>query len=260
MRFRVGSVPYLNAAPLTRWLEREAGARYAEVIYAPPSELARMLKHAALDVALVSSVEHFRRPETRFVEGLAIASRREVLSVRLFCKRPVSEVRSVALDTSSLTSAALTRILLERAYGVQPNYLAAVPDLKAMLRLADAALLIGDLGMTAHHEEATVILDLGLAWYEWTGLPFVWAMWLMNPDAPAAQLTELLHTSYQWGKAHLELIIDMEAARTGIPRALCRRYLREVMVYEIDASFQQGLERFRAEYHQSLGAEALPRG
>ncbi|MCS7207943.1 MAG: menaquinone biosynthesis protein [Fimbriimonadales bacterium] len=257
MRFRVGSVPYINAAPLTRWLETDAGARYAEVVYAPPSELARQLAQGALDVALVSSVEHFRRPETRFVPGLAIASRREVLSVRLFCKAPVAQLRTVALDTSSLTSAALTRILLERAYGVHAQYVSAAPDLDSMLRCADAALLIGDLGMTAAHEAVVQVVDLGAAWHDWTGLPFVWAVWQMHANAPFAALTELLHTAYQWGKAHLEMLVDAEAARAGIPHALCRRYLHEVMVYEIDASFLQGLARFRQEYLQGLSGRTL---
>ncbi|MDW8107552.1 MAG: menaquinone biosynthesis protein [Armatimonadota bacterium] len=250
MRFKVGSVPYVNAAPLTRWLESETGARYAEVIYAPPSQLAQMLRAGALDVALVSSVEHFHRPETRYVHGLAIASRREVLSVRLFSQVPLAQVRTVALDTSSLTSAALTRILLERVYRVCPAYIDAPPDLEAMLQSADAALLIGDLGMTAHHPAVREVLDLGVAWHEWTGLPFVWALWLMNADAPAEAISDLLHTAYEWGERNLDAIIAAEAQRTGIPRELCAHYLREVMVYEIDDTFLQGLERFRAEVAQ----------
>ncbi|MCS7301041.1 MAG: menaquinone biosynthesis protein [Fimbriimonadales bacterium] len=247
MRYRVGSVPYINAAPLTRWLETEAGARYAEVTYAPPSQLAQMLKRGELDVALVSSVEHFRRPDTRFVDGLAIATRRETLSVRLFSKTPIAQARTIALDTSSLTSAALTRILLERAYGVEPVYLSAAPNLNTMLQQADAALLIGDLGLTARHEAVVEILDLGAAWHTWTGLPFVWALWLMNADAPHDALSELLHTAYLWGKQNLKAIIEAESIRTGLPLELCRRYLQEVMVYAIDAPFLHGLERFRQE-------------
>ncbi|MCS6918556.1 MAG: menaquinone biosynthesis protein [Fimbriimonadales bacterium] len=256
MRYRVGSVPYINAAPLTRWLETESGARAAEVVYAPPSQLAQMLQAGALDVALVSSVEHFRRPDTRFVQGLAIASEREVLSVRLFSRLPLEQIRTVALDTSSLTSAALTRILLKQAYGVQADYIPAAPNLEAMLAQADAALLIGDLGMTAQHEAATQILDLGAVWRDWTGLPFVWAVWLMNADAPAEPLSALLHESYQWGATRLDAIIDAEAQRTGIPYDLCRRYLREVMVYAIDERFLRGLERFRHEWLAGLSERA----
>lgn len=257
MRFRIGSVPYINAAPLTRWLETDAGRRHAEVIYAPPSMLAQMLEQRSVDVALVSSVEHFRRPDTQLVDGLAIASRREVLSVRLFIKTPIARIQTVALDTSSLTSAALTRIVLERAYGIYPKYLSAPPDLNAMLQAADAALLIGDLGMTAHHEAVAQYLDLGTVWHAWTGLPFVWAVWLMNPESPALPIAELLHQAYQWGKAHRQAIVEAESKRTGISSELCRRYLSEVMVYETDATFLQGLERFRNEY-AALFSERFP--
>ncbi|OYT69123.1 MAG: hypothetical protein CFK48_09250 [Armatimonadetes bacterium CP1_7O] len=257
MRFRIGSVPYINAAPLTRWLETDAGRRYAEVVYAPPSRLAQMLEQRTIDVALVSSVEHFRRPETRFVDGLAIASRREVLSVRLFSKTTIARIQTVALDTSSLTSAALTRIVLERAYGVYPNYRSAPPDLNVMLQSADAALLIGDLGMTAQHTAVVQYLDLGAAWHAWTGLPFVWAVWLMNPESPAEPIAALLHDAYQWGKVHLPTIVEAESQRTGIPLELCRRYLSEVMVYETDAACLQGLERFRNEY-QAMFSERRP--
>ncbi|GIV06671.1 MAG: chorismate dehydratase [Fimbriimonadales bacterium] len=257
MRLRIGSVPYINAAPLTRWLETDAGMRYAEVVYAPPSRLAQMLEQRTIEVALVSSVEHFRRPETRFVDGLAIASRREALSVRLFSKTPIAHIQTVALDTSSLTSAALTRILLERAYGVYPKYLSAPPDLNVMLQSADAALLIGDLGMTAQHEAVAQWLDLGAAWNAWTGLPFVWAVWLMNPESPAESIAALLHDAYQWGQAHLPAIVETESKRTGIPLDLCRRYLSEVMVYAIDAAFLHGLERFRREYEAMLRKQFL---
>ena len=135
-RLIIGSVPYMNGAPLTRWFETESGRRVAEVRYAAPSMLARWLEAGEVDVALVSSVELFRRPNTQFVPGLAIASRREALSVRLFSKTPLKAMRSVALDESSLTSAALVRILLTRVYGVQPRYQNHPPDLHAMLQLS----------------------------------------------------------------------------------------------------------------------------
>jgi chorismate dehydratase len=116
-RLRVGSVPYINAAPLTRWLETDEATPFVEVVYAPPSVLARQLQARELDVALVSSVELARREDARPVADLCIGSRDAVLSVRLFCKTPLRQVRTIALDTSSLTSVALTQILLARAYG-----------------------------------------------------------------------------------------------------------------------------------------------
>ena len=243
----IGSVPYMNGAPLTRWFETEAGRQAAALRYAAPSRLARWLEAGEVDVALVSSVELFRRPDTQFVPGLAIATRREALSVRLFSKVPFAEIRTVALDESSLTSSALARILLRRVYRIQPDYRDHPPVLEAMLQQADAALLIGDAGMSASGE-GLYVMDLGEAWYQWTGLPFVWALWLANANAPMPLLTDLMHTAFAWGEAHLDEIIEREARRTGLPLELCARYLREVMTYRIDELFLQGLERFCVEW------------
>lgn len=259
IRFVIGSVPYMNAAPLTRWLFSSEGAQMAEVRYAPPSVLAQWLEARQVDVALVSSVEHFRRPDTQFVPGLAIASEREVLSVRLFSKVPVEQIRSVALDTSSLTSSALVQILLQQVYGISPRYRNMPPTLERMLAESDSALLIGDAGMLADASGLTV-LDLGEAWYRWTGLPFVWALWLANSDADMPALTDLLHRAYAWGARHLDLLIAEASQRTGIPPALCERYLREVMVYRLDARFLQGLERFRKEWQALTSGECVAKG
>jgi len=247
-KLRVGSVPYINAAPLTRWLETDEATPFVEVVYAPPSVLARQLEARALDAALVSSVELARRDDVRPVANLCIGSRDAVLSVRLFCKLPLRQVRTVALDASSLTSAALTRVLLTRAYGIRAEYRDAAPDLDAMLGQADAALLIGDLGMTASHLAVCEVIDLGSAWRAYTGLPFVWALWLSNAETPEQPLAELLRRAYQWGAAHLDALIDAEAQRTGVPREACERYLKDVMVYELDESLRAGLARFLGEY------------
>jgi len=250
-KLRVGSVPYMNAAPLTRWLETDEATPYVEVVYAPPSLLARQLEARALDVALVSSVELARRDDVRAVADLCISSRDAVRSVRLFCKLPIRQVRTVALDASSLTSAALTQILLARAFGVHAKYRHAVPDLDAMLGQADAALLIGDLGMTAEPHAVREVLDLGSAWRAYTGLPFVWALWLANAETPEQPLAALLQRAYQWGVAHLDALVDAEAQRTGVPREVCERYLRDVMVYEMDESLRAGLARFLWECQQA---------
>ena len=247
-KLRVGSVPYINAAPLTRWLETDEATPFVEVVYAPPSVLARQLQARELDVALVSSVELARREDARPVADLCIGSRDAVLSVRLFCKTPLRQVRTIALDTSSLTSVALTQILLTRAYGVQAAYRRAAPDLDAMLQQVDAALLIGDLGMTAAHPEVREVVDLGSAWRAYTGLPFVWALWLVNAETPDQPLADLLRRAYQWGKAHIDALVEAESRRAGIPHDLCERYLKQVMVYELDESLRAGLSRFLHEY------------
>ncbi|MGQ9901458.1 MAG: menaquinone biosynthetic enzyme MqnA/MqnD family protein [Fimbriimonadales bacterium] len=257
-KLRVGSVPYMNAAPLTRWLETDEAAPFVQVVYAPPSELARQLEARALDVALVSSVERARRADVYPAARLGIGSREAVLSVRLFSKVPLPQIRTVALDTSSLTSVALTQILLARAYGVRPEYRHAAPDLDTMLVQADAALLIGDLGMTAAHPAVVETRDLGSEWHRYTGLPFVWALWLANAETPRQPLEELLQHAYQWGMAHIDALVEAESQRTGIPRQRCEHYLKSVMVYALDDAMLMGLERFLQECrHAQLVAGAV---
>jgi len=112
--------------------------------------------------------------------------------------------------------------------------------------------------MTAAHPAVREVVDLGSAWRAYTGLPFVWAVWLANAETPDQPLADLLRRAYQWGKARIDAIVDAESQRTGIPHALCARYLKQVMVYEIDESLQAGLERFLREYAALQGRFPSP--
>jgi len=253
----IGGVPYLNAKPLVAWFDTPEGrASGIEVVYNVPSRLARMVERGEVACALVSSVELFRHPDWKAVPRVAIASTGEVLSVRLFSKVPLSRVRSVALDTSSLTSAALVRILFARWWEADPQYLSAAPDLQAMLQRADAALLIGDRGMFAP-AEGLYVADLGEEWYRWTGLPFVWALWLGRAEQMTATLVEVLQHAQAWGREHLEQIVSHEAQRMGKEEGLVRRYLCKVMQYEMTPEHEAGLARFAEECHR-LGLAPSP--
>lgn len=253
---RIGSVPYLNARPLVDWFHTPEGRNTGvEVVYAVPSQLARMVQQGEVACATVSSIELFRNPSWQAVPQIAIASTGRVLSVRLFCKVPVEAVRSVALDTSSLTSAALVKVLFARRWGITPAYLPAQPDLTAMLQKADAALLIGDRGMIAP-EDGLCVIDLGLAWYEWTGLPFVWALWLGQQQQITPRLIQLLEGAREWGTRHLGRIAQDAASRTGLDANLALRYLRDIMQYELTPLHQEGLHRFATECQQ-LGLISL---
>jgi chorismate dehydratase len=240
----IGSVPYMNATPLTRWFETPEGREAAEIRLAVPSVLAQWLTAREVDVALVSSVEAFRQKNTVIVPGIAIASEREVMSVRLFSKVPFERLKQVALDSGSLTSTALIRVLLRELYGAKPLYVSAPPDLNRMLAECEAGLLIGDNGMAASAEGLSV-MDLGAAWYQLTGLPFVWAVWLANAETDLERLTTLLHRAKAWGLAHLEELVGQEAERMGLNPALCRHYLHEIIVYDLAPPHLQGLELFK---------------
>jgi len=247
---RIGSVPYLNAKPLIAWFQTPEGKRSGvEVVYDVPSRLARMVEAGEVGCAMVSSVELFRHADWRAVPGIAIASTGKVLSVRLFSKVPVDRIHSVALDTSSLTSSALVRVLFARRWYATPRYIPAAPNLEAMLQQADAALLIGDKGMMAC-SEGLFVVDLGEEWYRWTGLPFVWALWLGRAENITPPLVDCLHRAKAWGLEHLDTIVQQEASRLDISESLVRLYLRDIMQYAMTDAHEQALNRFAHECKQ----------
>src|SRR5207253_858791 len=169
--FRVGSVSYLNAVPLTRGLE-------TEITFATPAKLAEMLRRDELDAALVSVTEVLFNDRYDILDGIAVASLGEVKSVLLAHRLPIEEVSEVFCDTASLTSVNLLRVLLAER-GLRPEFKPlASYDFSS---LSDYALLIGDpaldfLRSSRQHE----IWDLGAAWYDLTKLPFVYAVWALR--------------------------------------------------------------------------------
>lgn len=237
-RWTVGSVPFLNARPLVRCLE--AGDSPVAVRYAPPSRLPALLESGAADAILVSSLYALSRPGRSVVEGTGIASRREVLSVRLFSRVPFERIERLALDPSSMTSNALARIVLAELYGARPEArIGPVSRLDALLEDADAAILIGDAGMSAEAGGLRV-LDLGEAWHELTGLPFVWALWVGGPSLDPA-LAAVLDEARAEGVAGLDAIVS---ETTDFPPDLTARYLREVMEYEMAPEHWRALSEF----------------
>jgi chorismate dehydratase len=241
----IGSVPYLNARPLVRWFydTEEGRASGIRVVESVPSELARMLERGEVAAALVSSVELFRAPGLTYAPGAAVAAEGPVLSVRLLSRVPLERIRSVALDTSSLTSVALVKILLAERFGLNPQYGHAPPNLERMLAEADAALLIGDLGYR-EYDASLHVLDLGAAWYELTGLPFVYALWIGTGVSLTAELTGVLFRAKEWGKAHLPDIARTEYRRLNETYERTLNYLTHIMHYDVGPREEQGLRLF----------------
>lgn len=249
-RFRVGSVPYVNAYPLIG-LEPVDGL---EIELAVPSRLPALLESGAVDAILVSSFYALTRPGVCLVGDVAIGSRGPVDSVRLFSKVPFGEIRQLALDSSSMTSNALAMILLQNVYDCAPEATPHPPDLNEMLGVADAAVLIGDIGMTEPGEGLNV-LDLGVAWTDWTGLPFVWAVWT-GREGVSDELGRLLNQSWvEWQQTLAGPTADdwwSEAqARCGWPIERLQQYLTSTMRYELDADAKAGLKRFAEELASS---------
>jgi chorismate dehydratase len=239
---RIGSVPYLNAKPLTDWLHTSDCEIPVEVVYVVPSRLAELLEAGDVDVAMVSIFEWFRRPQLGLVPGISISADGPVKSVRLFSKVPVGEIRSLALDTSSLTSVALVRILLAEMGVTSPELLPMPPDLGAMLDRSDAGLLIGDLRL--FESPAEHVYDLGAMWKERTGLPFVYAAWLARPEADLQAIGETLTRARDWGCERLEALSARWSVELGLPEERVRDYFINVMRYDLDERKMEAIKLF----------------
>lgn len=241
----VGSVPYVNARPLVHQLERSPGVR---VLLDLPSNLPSRLDSGAADVVLVSSFEALAGSGRRVAEGCSISSFGPAESVRLFSKRPLGEIESLALDASSLTSNNLALALLAESYGCRPRAETCPPDLAPMLATHDAALLIGDRGMRASGEGLRV-LDLGEAWTALTHKPFVWALWV-GGESLSPEACDALLQARVWGQEHLDEIVRDAAMRAGWPLELARHYLVETMSYDLTEAHLEGLRLFGELLHR----------
>jgi chorismate dehydratase len=240
-RIRIGAVEYLNTKPLI--CDLELLAPEAELILDLPSRLAGRLAEGTLDVALIPVVEYFRGRDYSILPHMAIASRGPVLSVTIFSRKPWTEMKSLALDVGSRTSAALTQVLLKR-YGAKPKLLPLPITQEAEEVDADAVLLIGDRAMRAALPGFAYSYDLGQEWHDWTGLPFVYAVWAVRPGANLGDVAEALCEAKRRGRERVAQIAYQEAQRLELDAAFCRRYLTNIIRFDLGPAELAGLERY----------------
>lgn len=242
---RLGAVSYLNVRPLVYVLEQDPGV---SLRFDVPAECARLLETGAIDLGMVPSITYPDRECDRIVPGLCIGSVGPVASVALFARRPMREVRSIALDTSSRTSAALVRILCRRRFRIAPAFVPLAPDLTSMLAAADAALLIGDQALFAdYHAAGATKIDLGAEWTALTGLPFVWAFWAGRSGAADPAIVGRLQAAAREGMSRVDEIAAAYCAAHPQDTDLAARYLRDNLVFELDAPAIEGLRAFYRE-------------
>jgi len=242
MPIRIGAVSYLNTKPLIYDLEKLAPE--AELILEPPSKLADHLAEGQLEVALIPIIEYFRSGEYTIVPNIAIASRGPVLSVTLFSRLPWGEIRRVALDEGSRTSAALAQILLWRKYGVRPEVVPLPLAEEAENADADAVLLIGDRAMRACLPGFAHAYDLGQEWHDWTSLPFVYAVWAVRPGVDLGDVEKALLESKRRGCARIGEIAQREAPLLSLDAGFCRRYLANIIHFDLGPREQAGLHHY----------------
>lgn len=196
---RLGAVSYLNTKPLVEGLDRRPDL--FSVRYDVPAQCAALLHEGRIDVGLIPAIEYLRG-DYRIVPHIAIGSDGPVASVVIFSRVPVSRITTLALDISSRTSVALTRILCAHKWQIAPRLTPGEPDLRAMLQRADAALMIGDPVLALDANAAGVdTIDLGSEWKEMTGLPFVYAVWSGRSDALGPEHVEELQAARRRGEA-----------------------------------------------------------
>jgi chorismate dehydratase len=251
--FRITSIDYLNAAPLNYGFKHGICFKGFKdladfhLIFQTPSACSDSLRDGKVDAGLISSIECLRMPSLKIVPSLCISSPRKVRSVVILFKVPPNSIKALALDASSRSSSVLAQIILREKYGVQPSITEMPPNLETMLKGHDAALMIGDKAMKADRQ-GLVALDMAEEWYAWTGLPFVFALWAIRPDAPRLDVlggaAPFFHQSFELGKQNLESIIDQASRDIGWTKQEIREYLTENLSYALGKAEMESLSLF----------------
>jgi chorismate dehydratase len=271
-KLRISAISYLNTAPLMWNFEHErphpfAGnakawaTRHFEISYTLPSACALALAEGTADIGIIPAAAYMQIPGLLILPDVAIASRRAVRSILLVSKIPIEQVRTVALDTSSMTSVALTKILFGKWLGGPRIYTSMAPDLDRMLGECDAGLLIGDPALQVDRSRYHTF-DLAEEWIRFTGKPFVFAFWAVREAAlaegdPALDLAKIFRVSRDHGLEpdSISHIVRDWAPRLGMPEAGVRTYLTENIHYALDPVCIQGLQLF---YRYAAEIGALP--
>ena len=246
---RISIVQYLNTAPLVRGFTHGPLRGKYELSFTVPSQCAEALSSGAVDIAIIPAIEYQRMDGLVVLPNLSIASKGAVRSLLLIARRPIQQVTRIALDQSSRSTQALTRILCQKRWGIAPEFFEAAPDLPVMLQNADAALLIGDpalrvslavepggkrdssgvlrcAGSTAGVPDASELLlyDMVSEWRALTSLPAVLAVWAARRDAVTPEVVRDFQQSLAFGMQHLDEISAEAAGELGLPAAELRRY------------------------------------
>ncbi len=239
---RVGAVSYLNSKPLIEGFS--VALPGASLLLDVPSRLADELQKGRLDVALIPSVEAFSDPDYVIVSDACVATHGPVMSVKLYSRVPLGEIRTLALDEGSRTSACLTKVILSEQFGVEPKIESLPLHLGTEATTSDAILLIGDRAMHAPTEQFHTVWDLGEEWLRWTGLPFVFAMWVARRDTDLRGVGEALSAVRDLGLLNLGQIAQRECGPVGISAEVAQHYLAHNLHFRLGSAERQGLKQF----------------
>ena len=268
-KLRISIVQYLNTAPLVWGFTNGPLRGKYDLSFTVPSQCAEDLRAGRADVAIIPAIEYQRIDDLVVLPDMAIASKKQVRSLLIVAKKPIEQVKSLALDRSSRSTQALTRILCAEHWKIAPEFFEAPPDLRAMLQRADAALLIGDpallislgiekdcrfgadgqtmcpaatLGITT--SELLYVYDVVGEWRSLTGLPAVLAVWAARHDVATPEVTADFIASRDFGMSRISEISADAARELELPAQALESYLRRNIDFSLDEENRRGLELY----------------
>jgi chorismate dehydratase len=261
-RLRVSAISYLNTAPLMWDFEHGDAGKDFEISYTLPSLCAKALKDGTADIGIIPAAAYASIPDLVILPGVAIASRQAVRSILLVSKVPLEQIKSVALDASSLTSVALIKVLFAKWWNASPGFHAMEPNLDAMLATHDAALVIGDPALKIDRSRY-LTWDLAEEWIRWTGKPFVFAFWAVRraalyENAPSLDLAAVFQQSRDHGlaAASVDQIAREWSPKLSLAEESIRSYLTYNIYYYLDPTCMEGSRLFYR-HAQECGALSL---
>ena len=258
---RISAISYLNTAPLMWDFEHGSPNPEFEVSYTVPSQCAAELARGIADIGIIPAAAYATIPNLAIIPGVAIASKRPVRSILMVSHKSLADIRTVALDNSSLTSVALTRVLFEKYWGGQRTFTSAAPELDAMLQSNDAALLIGDPALQVDRSSYRT-WDLAEEWIRFTGKPFVFAFWAVRQESLGSSKLDLA-TVFQESRDHgleqhnLETIVETWSSKLRLSLESVREYLTSNIHFALDEECLDGLRLFYR-YAQECGVLPQP--
>ena len=266
---KIGRIPYINCYPVYGAIDRGIVPLDAELVDGVPTDLNRRMGAGELDISVVSAVEYARDSDRYLLlPALAISCDGPVRSVMLFSRRPAGELtsRNVIVSRSSMTSVALLELLFESVWHAKPRFIAGDAEVRDVVESndggADARLVIGDAALVLgsnHRERYPHVYDLGQAWKDWTGQPFVFAVWVAqrSTDVKEALVAHAgLISSRNWGLQHLAELAEQAHKATGVKKEVCAEYLSG-LDYGLSYSHLAGLTEF---YRRLVERGRIPNG
>lgn len=270
-KLRISIVEFLNTAPLVwGFTEGPFFGKY-DLSFALPSKCADALRAGEVDVAIIPAIEYQRMNGLVALPGMAVAAKGEVRSILVVSKKPIESVQTIALDTSSRSSAALVRLLAAENWHIAPEFIDADPDPPAMLARADAALVIGDPALRIAVKmdylfgkkpkdgaccqgdaselpvpgyPALFIYDVAFQWREMTGKPCVLAIWAGRQDRITPEIVADFQASKQFGLDHIDDIAEAASVKLDLPPQTLETYLRENIDFSLDDDNLAGLSLY----------------